>query len=145
MKVSLGEVWSPLKKLQRHNGAKHPGIATQMEKEMPTHSSILAWGFPWTEDPGGVQYMGLQRVGHDWATKQQQQRPHKKGRKKSSTLPAPSHPQTGTVQCQEETPCRQTSPHQGERPASPVIWALPWTCFGFTILKDRQTETSRDG
>lgn len=40
---------------------------------------------------------------------------------------------------------RETSPHQGEHPASPVIWALPETCFGFTILKDWQTETSRDG
>ena len=33
-----------------------------------THSSILAWRIPWTEEPGGLQYIGLQRVGHDWAT-----------------------------------------------------------------------------
>ena len=33
---------------------------------MATHSSILAWRIPWTEDPGGLQSMGLQRVGHDW-------------------------------------------------------------------------------
>ena len=39
-----------------------------LEKEMATHSSILAWRIPWTEDPGGLQFMGLQRVGHDWAT-----------------------------------------------------------------------------
>ena len=32
------------------------------------HSSILAWRIPWTEDPGGLKSMGLQRVGHDWAT-----------------------------------------------------------------------------
>ena len=37
---------------------------------MATHSSILAWEIPWTEKPGGLQSMGLQKVGH---TKQQQQ------------------------------------------------------------------------
>ena len=35
---------------------------------MATHSSILAWKIPWTEEPGGLQFMELQRVGHDWAT-----------------------------------------------------------------------------
>ena len=39
-----------------------------LEKEMATHSSILAWKIPWTEEPGGLQSMGSQRVGHDWAT-----------------------------------------------------------------------------
>jgi len=39
-----------------------------LEKEMGTHSSILAWEIPWTEKPGRVQSMGSQRVGHDWAT-----------------------------------------------------------------------------
>ena len=34
---------------------------------MATHSSILAWTIPWTEEPGGLQSMGLQRVGHDQA------------------------------------------------------------------------------
>ena len=36
-----------------------------LEKEMATHSSILAWGIPGTEEPGGLQSMGSQRVGHD--------------------------------------------------------------------------------
>ena len=35
------------------------------ETEMATHSSILAWKIPWTEKPGRLQSMGLQRVGHD--------------------------------------------------------------------------------
>ena len=35
------------------------------EKGMTTHSSILAWRIPWTEEPGGLQSMGSQRVGHD--------------------------------------------------------------------------------
>ena len=36
-----------------------------LEKGMATHSSILAWRIPWTEEPGGLQSMGSQRVGHD--------------------------------------------------------------------------------
>ena len=39
-----------------------------LEKEMATHSSILAWKIPWMQEPGGLQSMGSQRVGHDWAT-----------------------------------------------------------------------------
>ena len=35
---------------------------------MAAHSSTLAWKFPWTEEPGGLQSMGSRRVGHDWAT-----------------------------------------------------------------------------
>ena len=44
------------------------GNSGSMEKEMATHSSILAWRIPWTEAPGGLQSMGSLRVGHDWAT-----------------------------------------------------------------------------
>ena len=40
---------------------------------MATHSSILAWEIPWTEEPGGLQSMGSQRVGHNLMTKQQKQ------------------------------------------------------------------------
>ena len=36
-----------------------------LEKGMATHSSFLAWRIPWTEEPGGLQSMGSQRVGHD--------------------------------------------------------------------------------
>ena len=41
------------------------GREDPLEKEMATHSSILAWEIPWTEEPGGLQSMGSQRVGHD--------------------------------------------------------------------------------
>ena len=44
------------------------GWEDPLEKEMATHSSILAWRIPWTEEPGGLQRMRSQRVGHDWAT-----------------------------------------------------------------------------
>ena len=37
------------------------------EKEMATHSSVLDWEIPWEEEPGELQYLGLQRVGHDLA------------------------------------------------------------------------------
>ena len=37
------------------------------EKEMTTHSSILAWIIPWTEEPGRLQSVGSQRIEHDWA------------------------------------------------------------------------------
>ena len=39
-----------------------------LEKGMASHSNILAWRIPWTEEPGGLQSLGLQRVRHDWAT-----------------------------------------------------------------------------
>ena len=50
------------------------GQEDPLEKEMATHSSILAWRIPWREEPGGLQSIGLQRVGvgHNLATKQQQ-------------------------------------------------------------------------
>ena len=41
------------------------GLEDPLEEEMTTHSSILAWEIPWTEEPGGQQSMGLQRIGHD--------------------------------------------------------------------------------
>ena len=52
------------RRLQRHEfwslGQENP-----LEKEMATHSSILAWKIPWTEEPGGLQSIGSHRVGHD--------------------------------------------------------------------------------
>ena len=42
-----------------------PRLGRTLEKEMATHSSILAWKILWTEETGGLQSMGLQRVGHD--------------------------------------------------------------------------------
>ena len=49
------------------------GREDPLEEEMATHSSILAWRIPWTEEPGGLQSMGSQRVRHDLVTKQQKQ------------------------------------------------------------------------
>ena len=44
------------------------GQEESLEKEMATHSSIIAWEIPWIEEPGGLQSMGSESVGHDWAT-----------------------------------------------------------------------------
>ena len=41
------------------------GQEDPLDREMATHSSILAWRIPWTEEPGGLQSIGLQRVRHD--------------------------------------------------------------------------------
>ena len=46
------------------------GQEDPLKEEMATHSSILAWEIPWTGDPGRLQSMGLQRVGHNWASTQ---------------------------------------------------------------------------
>ena len=43
------------------------GYEVPLEKEMATHSSILAWRIPWTEEPGRLQFSGIARVGHDLA------------------------------------------------------------------------------
>jgi len=68
------------------------GWKEPLEKEMAPHSSILAWKIPWAEGTGGLHSMGSQRVGHEWATKQQQKiyihthtHTQKKKKKESST------------------------------------------------------------
>ena len=45
-----------------------PELEDSLEKEMATHSSVLAWRIPWTEEPSGLQSMGSQRVGRKWVT-----------------------------------------------------------------------------
>ena len=52
----------------RESWARSLSWEDPLEKKMATHSSILAWRIPWTEEPGRLQSMGLQRVGHDWVT-----------------------------------------------------------------------------
>ena len=54
---AMQEIWVPF-----------PGWEDPLEKEMATHSRILPWRIPWTEEPGGLQSMVLQRVRHDWET-----------------------------------------------------------------------------
>ena len=49
----------------RETWVRSLGLEDPLEKETATHSSILAWRIPWTEEPGGLQSMGSQRVVHD--------------------------------------------------------------------------------
>ena len=49
----------------QETGVQSLGWEDSLEKEMATHSSIRLWEIPWTEDPGGLQSMGLQGVRHD--------------------------------------------------------------------------------
>ena len=49
----------------QETGVRSLGWEDPLEKRMATQSSIIAWRIPWTEEPGGLQSMGSQRVGHD--------------------------------------------------------------------------------
>ena len=51
----------------RENQVQSLGWEDPLEKRMTTHSSILVWEIPWKEEPGGLQSVGSQRVGHDCA------------------------------------------------------------------------------
>ena len=52
----------------QETGVQSPGQEDPLEVDMATHSSILAWRIPWTEEPGGLQSLGLERFGNDWET-----------------------------------------------------------------------------
>ena len=56
-----------LKRLPGMQGTRVRSLGREdpLEKEMATHSSTLAWRIPWTEEPGRLQFMESQRVGHD--------------------------------------------------------------------------------
>ena len=71
-KKGLKEIWASLvaqmvKRLpgMRETWVRSLGWEDPLKKEMATHSSTLAWKIPWTEEPGRLQSMGSQRVGHD--------------------------------------------------------------------------------
>ena len=57
----------PMQKMQEMQ-VQCLGGENLLEKEMATHSSVLAWEIPWAEEPGGLQSIGLRRAGHDLAT-----------------------------------------------------------------------------
>ena len=66
--IFLKEIISSILKLYVPSCLLALFIIVKMEKAMAPHSSILAWKIPWTEEPGRLESMGSQRVGHDWAT-----------------------------------------------------------------------------
>ena len=84
---------------------------------MATHSSILAWKIPWIEEPGGLQSMGLQRVGQDWATKHLLKRPRARfqaARDNSTVQSPPQWFQQPTLNFSPALPCLPTdTPNKG--------------------------------
>ena len=60
--------WTELNWTMQETWVRSLGWEDPLEKEVATHSSILVWKIPWTEEPGRLQSMGSQRVGHDWET-----------------------------------------------------------------------------
>ena len=68
---SKPSVWTPKKQQQEGKWGKvlsfKEDSACCLEKEMATHSSVLAWRIPGTKEPGGLPSMGSHRVGHDWS------------------------------------------------------------------------------
>ena len=66
--ISLTLLLYPWGKWGRKRREKYHLLGTAMEKVMAPHSSTLAWKVPRMEEPGGLQSLGLRRVGHDWAT-----------------------------------------------------------------------------
>ena len=84
-----------------------------LEKEMATHSSVLAWRIPGTEEPGGLPSMGLHRVGHDWSDLSSSC--HIK------SLPAVQETQVKSLS-QDDPLEKEMATH-----SSILVWRIPWT------------------
>ena len=70
--VSLVVHWQRICLRMQEKWVSSLGQKDPLEKEMATHSSILTREIPWTEDPGGLQFIGSEKAGHDLSAKQQQ-------------------------------------------------------------------------
>ena len=64
VRASLAQMVTKLPTMQETQ-VHSEGAEDPLEKGIATHSNILAWRIPWTEEPGGLQCVGLQRIGHD--------------------------------------------------------------------------------
>ena len=73
MDMSLSKLWEIVKDREAWSPAFHGVAKGQIQLSDWTTTNFLAWQIPWAEEPGGLQSMGSQRVGHGWATQQQQQ------------------------------------------------------------------------
>ena len=101
LKISLPDFWASLvaqtvKRLSTmwETRVRSLGWEDPLEKEMAIHSSTIAWKIPWTEEPGRLQSMGSQRVGHDWVTSRSWR---KKWQPTPEFLPGKSHGQRNLV------------------------------------------------
>ena len=64
VRATSSQLWFPIDLLAQCKPNQNPN---KLEKEMATHSSVLAWRIPGTGEPGGLPSMGSHRVGHDWS------------------------------------------------------------------------------
>ena len=67
----MGVGWGAAPRWLSNKESQVPWVGKIMEKEIAILSSILAWEIPYTEEPGGLQSMGLQKVRHDWCAQQE--------------------------------------------------------------------------
>ena len=66
--ITTTSTLTPVRKILQYSLGYLDTLPFKVEKAMAPHCSTLAWKIPWTEEPGRLQSMGSQRVGHDWAT-----------------------------------------------------------------------------
>ena len=118
-----------------------------LEKEIVTHSSILAWKIPWTEEPGGLQSMGSQRVRHNLVTEKQQQYTRFTPRKHAAATP-PLGAHRSPVAIWLLPPCSsegKESTHNARNPCSiPELGRSPGEGYG-NPLQYSCLENSMDG
>ena len=95
------------------------GQKNTLEKEMTTHSSILAWKILWTEEPSRLQSMGSQRVGHDWVTSHIQS----VNRPRSGPKHLPTMRETWVQSLGQEDLLEK----EMETHSSILAWKIPWT------------------
>ena len=117
----------------RDTWARSLGWEEPLKEGVATHSSVLAWRIPWTEERGGLQTMGSQRVGHDWAANAFTPYPIQSHFWRSCPHPYPFssfHHFPGLLQalpahCTESASAKVTSDHPAFNPASPHFVNLP--------------------
>ena len=96
-------------------GVRSLGWEDPLEKKMAAHSSTFAWKIPWTEEPGRLQSVGLQRVGHDWKT--------------WTSLVAQTVKRLSTMQETWVPSLGREDPLEKEMAiySSTIAWKIPWT------------------
>ena len=100
------------------------GWEDHLEKGMATHSSILAWEISWTDEPGGLQPIGSQRVVHDWATKHSTERVN--GLKSYLCISISPHGHVNSCCCSLAQSCPTLCvPMDSSMPGFPVLHYLP--------------------
>ena len=114
------------------------GWEDPLEEEMATHSRILAWEIPWTEEPGGLQSMGSQRVGHNWSNWAEQQNknkiflpgPSRDGQSTETRSRASLRVCLGLCGAQTHTKIIYTLAHRGGSLLGTCLWLTPFRLPG---------------